>query len=194
MYTRFSGDDDRNPARWLRTIKYELPPTFTPGQWLECVDGLLDGEAARWADKSPNVKKILSDEDLKHAGKRDVATFKTLFLNRFTPADERLKDVNHMLETLRQNATESLEDYYGRAEDLLLALGGKDKTISVKLSNHETSILKRVIHHYVHGLHYSYLKSNAALQSDSLSKAYELTGQGRILAMENVYMMSENYR
>ena len=59
MYTRFSGDNGQSPARWLRTIKYELPTTFTPSQWLECVDGLLDGKAAYWADKRPEVKNIL---------------------------------------------------------------------------------------------------------------------------------------
>ena len=78
MYTRFSGENGQSAARWLRTLKYELPPTFTAGQWLECVDGLLDGEAARWADMRPNVRKILSDEKLKHAKNHDVDTFKAL--------------------------------------------------------------------------------------------------------------------
>lgn len=67
MYTRFSGENGQSAARWLRTLKYELPPTFTAGQWLECVDGLLDGTAARWADEQP-VKEILSDEALKDGG------------------------------------------------------------------------------------------------------------------------------
>ncbi len=142
MYTRFSGDNGQSPARWLRSLKYELPPTFTAGQWLGCVDGLLDGKAARWADKWLFVKHILSEENLKYAKDSDVDIFKTLLLSRFTPADEDLEDVDHLIMTLRQNATESLEDHYRRAEDLLYASGGRDEIYPVKMSNR---FLSRVI-------------------------------------------------
>ena len=112
MYTRFSGENGQSPARWLRTVKYELPTTFTPSEWLECVDGLLDGKAAYWADKRPEVKNILSDKYLKHANNHDVDTFKKLFLSRFAPADEGPEYVDRLIETLHQDNTESLEDYY----------------------------------------------------------------------------------
>ena len=184
MYTRFSGENGQSPARWLRTLKYELPPTLTAGQWLECVDGLLDGQAARWADKWPDVKKILSDEDVKHAKNHDVDTFKTLLLNRFTPADEGLEDVDHLLLPFHQNATESLEDYYRRAEDLLHVSGGRDKIDSVKLRKHQRSILLRVIVLYISGLHHSCLKSYSALMSDSLLQVYRTTRRDERLMLK----------
>lgn len=90
MYTRFSGENGQSAARWLRTLKYELPPTFTAGQWLECVDGLLDGTAARWADEQP-VKEILSDETLKDAKNHEVDIFKALLLSRFTLGEDNLE-------------------------------------------------------------------------------------------------------
>ena len=172
MYTRFSGDNGQSPARWLRTIKYELPTTFTPSQWLECVDGLLDGKAAYWGDKRPEVKNILSDKNLKHAKDHDVDTFKKLFLSRFAPADKGPEYVIHLMENLLQNATESLEDYYRRAEDLLHAAGGKDGIDLAKLSDPERSILNKVILHYVNGLRESWPKTDSVYQSDSLLQAY----------------------
>ncbi|KAK0513882.1 hypothetical protein JMJ35_003604 [Cladonia borealis] len=175
MYTRFSGDNGQSPARWLHTIKYELPTTFTPSQWLECVDGLLDGKAAYWADKRPEVKKILSDKYLKRAKDHDVDTFKKLFLSRFAPADEGPEHVAHLIETLHQNDTESLEDYYRRAEDLLHAAGGKDETDPAKLSKSGKSILKKVISQYVNGLRDEWLESDSAYESDSLLQAYLTT-------------------
>ena len=175
MYTRFSGENGQSPARWLRTLKYELPSTFTAGQLLECVDGLLDGKAARWADKWPDVKHILSDEYLKHATHHDVVTFKALLLSRFTPADEGLEDVVCPGETLHQNIMESLEDYYRRAEDLLHTLGGKDSVNSVNLSDCERDKLRRVIGYFVNGLHHSCLKSDMALQGESLLQTYRIT-------------------
>ena len=172
MYTRFSGDNGQSPASWLRTIKYELPTFFTPSQWVECVDGLLDGEAAYWADKRPEVKNILSDKYLKHANDHDVDTFKKLFLSRFTPPDDGPEYVDHLIETLRQNDTESLEDYYRRAEDLLHAGGGKDETDPAKLSKSERRILNKVIHQYVNGLRDERDEEHSAYESDSLLQAY----------------------
>ena len=158
MYTRFSGEKGQSAARWLRTLKYELPPTLTAGQWLECVDGLLDGEAARWADMWPNVRNILSDEKLKHAKNHDVDTFKALLLSRFAPAAEDLEEVNYLLENLRQDGTESLQDYYRRAEDLLHALGGRDDIGPVVLGANERSMLTRVIDRFVSGLYEKFLE------------------------------------
>ena len=165
MYTRFNGENGQSPARWLRTIKYELPPTLTAGQWLECVDGLLDGKAACWADEWREVKAILSDEYLKHAKDDGVETFKKLLINRFTPVYEGMEGVHHLFITLRQNATESLEDYYRRAEDLLHASG----------SILGDRLMGMVIRQYVSGLYHSCLQSNSAFQSDSLLQAYKTT-------------------
>lgn len=169
MYTRFSGKNGQSAARWLRTLKYELPPTFTMGQWLECVDGLLDGEAARWADMRPNVRKILSDEGLKHANNHHVDRFKALLIGRFAPADEDLK---HETDYFRQGATESLHHYYRRAEDLLHALGGRDEIDPVVLGANERSILTTVINQYLGGL-YGQNEPDVEPESVSLLLTYQ---------------------
>ena len=173
MYTRFSGEKGQSAARWLRTLKYELPISFTAGQWLECVDGLLGGEAARWADVRPNVRKILSDEALKHANNQDVDAFKALLISRFASAAENLEEVNHQMENLRQGSKESLHDYYRRAEDLLHALGGRDDVGPVALDANERSILTRVIDRFVSGLDEEDLGADVSPESDSLRQAYQ---------------------
>ena len=199
MYTRFSGNNGQSPARWLRTLKYELPPTFTPSQWLECVDGLLDGEAARWADKEPLVKNILSEKGLKYANTREVDIFKELLLSRFPP-DEVLEDADHLIMTLLQNPTESLVQYYARAANLLDASGGRDLDRDdtypfVKHTDRERSVLNKVILHYVTGLHHQCLVSTSALQCDSLLQVYLITcrEQRRMLEMGEVeYVKMKN--
>jgi len=44
MPSKFSGEKGQSALRWLRTLKYELPGDLTSNQWLEYVDGLLEGE------------------------------------------------------------------------------------------------------------------------------------------------------
>ena len=173
MYTRFSGENGQSPARWLRTLKYELPPTFTAGQWLECVDGLLDGTAAHWADEQPTVKKILSDKALKYAKDQDVDIFKALLLSRFNPGEGHLERVNHLVENLRQDDMEFLQVYYRRAEDLLHALGGRDEIGPAVLGVYERSILTRVISRFVGGLSDAHMKPDVSPERDSLRQTYE---------------------
>ena len=184
MYTRFSGDNGQSPARWLRTLKYELPPTFTASQWLECVDGLLDGKAARWADTWPDVKMILSDEYLVQAKDSDVDTFKTRLHSRFTPVDEGLEDLNHLIDTLSQNATESLEDYYRRAEDLLHASGGEDEIDPLRSNQFERSMLNRVTLNYVKGLRQSCFRSYTTFRGGSLLQTYYTIREHQRLMLE----------
>ena len=80
--------------------------------------------------------------------------------------------MDHLIETLQQDDTESLENYYRRAEDLLHAGGGKDETDPAKLSNSEQTILEKVISQYVNGVRDEWLKTDSAYRSDSLLQAY----------------------
>lgn len=52
--------------------------------------------------------------------------------------------MNRLVENLRQDATERLDDYYLRAANLLHALGGKDGNESVMLNAYERSMLRKV--------------------------------------------------
>ena len=143
----------------------------------------------------PLSKIFLSEENLKYAQDSQVDVFKTLLLSRFTPADEGLEDVDHLIVTLRQNATESLEDYYRRAEDLLHASGGKDEIDPVKLSDFERCILRRVRLHYVNGLYHSGLKSYTAFHGGSLLQTYRIIrGHERLMLEmgEEEYLKMKN--
>lgn len=90
MYTKFHGTNGQTAARWLRTIELEIPfkSGRHPYKWLESVDGLLIGDAACWADQHPKVKKLLTEENIKHATIYDVDTFIALFLERFAPLEK----------------------------------------------------------------------------------------------------------
>ncbi|KAL2040869.1 hypothetical protein N7G274_006327 [Stereocaulon virgatum] len=93
-------------------MEYELPPISTPRQWLECVDGLLEGDAARWADSHAKVKRLLTQQNIQNAGQSEMDTFTSLLLKRFTPVDED-DEMNALDITTRlvQSRSESLEQY-----------------------------------------------------------------------------------
>jgi hypothetical protein len=160
MYTKFSGENGQRAARWLRTLEYELPPTFTPRQWLECVDGLLEGDAARWADSHTKVKRLLAQENIQNAGQAEKDTFTSLLLKRFAPVDEENEFYAlNITKRLVQSRSESLEQYYRRAEDLLHASGGKDNSDAVALSEDEKAILRHVIEYFIRGIHVQALRT-----------------------------------
>ena len=186
MYTRFSGEDGRSPARWLRTLKYELPFGFPPGAWLECVDGLLDGKAAHWADEQPAVRRIMSDVVLKSANSHHVDLFKALLIGRFTPGVQNLEGVNHLVENLRQDFKEDLLHYFQRAYDLLLALGGRDYIAPDVLSVNERPTLTRVISRFLDGLSNPDLKLDVAPESVSLHQAYETVREAELLLQRKI--------
>ena len=120
---------------------------------MECVDGLLEGDAARWTDSYSRVKKLLTQENVEHADQSDIKAFSALLLKRFTPVEKDNKDdVSNRIWTLAQQPTEALEHHYRRAEDWLHAAGGEDKPDTVTLSSSEIALLAHVIEHFVKGI------------------------------------------
>ncbi|KAK4690885.1 hypothetical protein P7C71_g6001, partial [Lecanoromycetidae sp. Uapishka_2] len=151
MYSKFHGTNGQTAARWLRTLKFELetdrthPYELNNGDWLQLIDGLLEGDAALWADQHPKVKELFSDERTKHATKNDVDTFKALFRERFAPLAENTEEAANIAEfrTLRQRPKEELQDYYRRAEDIFSGEKGHSalrwlRTLDHELPNHLT--------------------------------------------------------
>ena len=80
--------------------------------------------------------------------------------------------MKYLVETLRQDSPESLQDYYRRAEDLLHALGGRDDIGPAVLSVNERSILSRVISRFVAGLDELYMEPDVSPDRDSLRQTY----------------------
>ena len=127
---------------------------------MESVDGLLEGDAARWANSHPKVKRLLTHENIQNAGKTEKDIFTSVLLKRFTPVDEaNQKDALNITRRLVQSRSESLEHYYRRAEDLLHASGGKDNSDAVVLSEDERAILRHVTEHFIRGIHVQALRT-----------------------------------
>lgn len=60
----------------------ELAGRRSPGTWLARVDAHLEGQAASWAEKTPEIISILSDEGIENATISDKNTFVQLLIVR----------------------------------------------------------------------------------------------------------------
>ena len=153
MYTRFSGGAT-DVRRWLESLKYEGPPFQTPGEHFECINSLLSGDAALWADAHPRVKAILKQRDPEDITDADVKTFQTALLARFPPI--QLKSGYNSLarfpvKAFGQYAGEDLEAYYQRAIAYMYEQGGVDLE-EAPLTSHEKKGLRTAIMAYILGL------------------------------------------
>lgn len=157
MHTKFSGSNGQNAYRWLRTLRYENPEiaTISPSDWLGIIDGLLEGDAATWADYHPRVKHILRAGSLKEATRADVETFKKALVARFPPVEVEISDSRPGLivssPVLEQAPYEDLDSYYQRSLMLLYQNSGVD-LIESPLTEQEHTALKKTIKSYIAGL------------------------------------------
>ena len=98
MYTIFSSHNT-SAARWLCNLKHELPPFFTPSQWLE-------GDAATWVDAHPRVKNLMTEENLQTATDVDLKIFQTALCTRFPP--NQLRGITAWLNALINHSVNTL--------------------------------------------------------------------------------------
>ena len=160
--SKFSGTDGVSAERWLRSLKRDLSPDLTASEWLLVVDTLLVGEAASWADQHPRVKRILTDEYVLH-DERCVANFSKAIIARF-PGIEVVgpEKGQALMQFLKQGPLETLEAYYRRAEKLMHATGGVDRS-EAPLSDKEEEGLKKAIEKYMFGLREQEIKDSTVL-------------------------------
>ena len=157
MHTKFSGSNGQNAHRWLRTLRYENPEiaTISPSDWLGIIDGLLEGDAATWADHHPRVKHILRAGSLKEATRADVETFKKALIARFPPVEVEITHSRPGLTIaspiLKQAPYEDLDCYYQRALISLYQRNGVDLD-EAPLTEQEHDTLKKTIRSYLAGL------------------------------------------
>ncbi|KAK0513883.1 hypothetical protein JMJ35_003605 [Cladonia borealis] len=157
MHTKFSGSNGQNAHRWLRTLRFENPhfATVSPSDWLGIIDGLLEGDAATWADHHPRVKYILRTGSLKQATRADVETFKKALIARFPPVEVRIDHsrpaLNISSPILFQEPNEDLDSYYQRTLALLYQRNGVDLA-EAPLTEQEQNALKRTVMSYIAGL------------------------------------------
>jgi hypothetical protein len=123
--------------------------------WLTCINGLLVGNAALWADHHPRVRQILAANNLGSVSHKDIETFKTAFLARFPPARMTAGLCRPSLfgepQTFAQDQSEDLGSYYQRALILLYEKGGVDMA-EAPLTEPEQEALNATILSYIEGL------------------------------------------
>ena len=157
MHTKFSGSNGQNAHRWLRTLRYENPEiaTISPSDWLGIIDGLLEGDAATWADHHPRVKHILRAGSLKEATRADVETFKKALIARFPPVEVEITHSRPGLTIsspiLKQAPYEDLDSYYQRTLMYLYQRNGVDLE-EAPLTEQEHDALNKTIRSYLAGL------------------------------------------
>ena len=147
-------DGSEPAARWLKRLEFDLRgldrDDISPEQYLSSVDLLLMGEAADWAESSPEISTILTGSHTKESLQR----FLTLFKERFpSKAVEVVVSFPEALETLRQNADESLSSYYQRTVQITSRYGIRDRLPgSLPLSTLESSALDIIYGAFLKGL------------------------------------------
>ena len=166
MHTKFSGSNGQNAHRWLRTLRYENPhiTTVSPSDWLGIIDGLLEGDAATWADHHPRVKHILRAGSLKEATRADVETFKKALIARFPPVEVTIGQSRPALiissPVLEQAPNEDLDSYYQRTLIWLYQKNGVDLA-EAPLTEQEHNALKKTVRSYIAGLIDSQIRREA---------------------------------
>ncbi len=82
-FPTFSGENGQSVLRWLRVVRQKMPITIIPHRWLDIVDARLEGEAAKWADNTPMVRRMLANDATERATDADVTKFKEALIARF---------------------------------------------------------------------------------------------------------------
>ncbi|KAL2040868.1 hypothetical protein N7G274_006326 [Stereocaulon virgatum] len=163
MYTTFSGSKGESAARWLHTLEHQVHgpnPNYNleflpPRMWLTCINGLLVGNAALWADHHPRVRQIIAANNLGSVSHKDVEIFKKAFLARFPPTRMTAGLCRPSLfsepQIFAQDRSEDLDSYYQRALILLYEKGGVDMA-EAPLTELEQEALNATILTYIEGL------------------------------------------
>lgn len=196
----FTGVGGQNARRWLfrfharHGLNPETGQSRAPGDWLESVNGHLEGDAAFWADKNPLVRRICHPDHLEKATPEDVVEFRRLFLERWEDEVEEATNPMNDIQNLRQEVGETLRDYYKRADSHLKLTGAAEMPASA--TQLQTYVNDTVIERFVRGL------ASRALQvrlvgyemtvGRSLKGAYQLAeSESRKMQAEKALLASE---
>lgn len=149
--------DGSEPAsRWLKRLEFELrgdsrSGIIAPEHYLSSVDLLLVGDAADWAESSPEISTLFAGSHTSESLDR----FLSLFKERFpTKSIETIPTTfSEELEGLHQNAEESLTSYYQRTIQITYRFGARDRLPGgPPLSILESSILDLIYSAFLKGL------------------------------------------
>lgn len=62
LRTKFDGSSAA--SRWLHILEGKLWHLLSPGTWLRQADACLEDQGASWADRTPEVSRILPDGNI----------------------------------------------------------------------------------------------------------------------------------
>ena len=156
--TKFDGSSAA--SRWLRVLEEELPDQLSPVTWLKRADARLDGRAAAWAERTPEVIRILSERTIGNATAEDKDMFIRLLSQEFPGNQSNViteERASTELSSLTQKEDEDHYTYYRRIEVLLTGIAGRDRVThdgenAVILNRAEQHILKDTITKFIFGL------------------------------------------
>lgn len=145
-----------------------------PARVLKLFDMKMSGEAAVWADDTPEVADLVqtSSGTMEH-----VKSLKLLFLARFKKTTPRSNDLNRDLEDLQQGVSESLEEYHTRARRILVQIC-EDSTVNGverTMSKAESQWVMTVVSRFTRGLSERWVEFQVSeAEPSSLEKAYSI--------------------
>lgn len=127
-FPTFSGENGASVSSWLRIVRQKIPVTTVPHQWLDIFDARLEGDAAKWADNTPIICRMLVEDAIDRANEAYVTRFKEAFIAQFdtrTTINE-VETANLALENLKQGKDQDLRSYYNRTKGFLEEAEGQD--------------------------------------------------------------------
>ena len=150
--------------------------------YLQHIDRHLEGEAAHWVLNTPSVRALIYKGYMELATESDIVAFHGALTQRFKLSAEDCRELATSPEIhahcLEQGPSEPIEEYYGRARGVLLALHGLDGDDDA-LMPLERSMRAIVVVRFVFGLHDPSLRYRLRQQqichpTRTLYKAYKM--------------------
>lgn len=131
--TNFNGDG--SVKKFLRKMEHELDAQqpISPKKWLMNAEVRLEGDAERWARRTPEIQNMLSDDRINDANTATKNRFIVLLKQEFPEDDSTDRHVQETLveiRNLKQGINEGIREYYQRTRRLFGSIGGQDRTNS----------------------------------------------------------------
>lgn len=177
-FNGYPGTQDAR--RWWMKLENLMRSTDRPEKGLlperlvRLFDMKMCGDAAQWADITPEVSEILLKE---RPVQGDVGDLKKLFISRFRTVTPTIRNVNKDLQDLQQGPGEALEDYYARARRILLRVCEDSVVDGVPRSTTraEAQWVNTVVNQFIKGLSERWVEYHVEEgEPSSLDRAYML--------------------
>lgn len=146
----------KSASLWLAEMERHRQTESSPSMYLQLIDRHLYGEAAKWVLNTPSVRALIYKGYMGLASDFDIDALHLALIGHFKLTPEEVQNINtttlvYRLRFLKQGAGEGLEQYYTRAQKLLLELNGRDGENNT-LTPPEISLRTIVVESFITGL------------------------------------------